>query len=272
VGALPSFAAALLFATSGCNFLFYHPYRGVYALPERPYHAVEIPTEDGLALHGWWLPAQGTPRGTVVQFHGNAGNVTSHFLSLEWVADYGLSLLAFDYRGYGRSPGRPSPEGLDRDARAAIRFAQQLPQGSWEADLVLMGQSLGGAVLLTAYGRLEDRRRVRALVVEGTFHAYSEAAASVLWESKLLLPFTGFAYALVSDDYSPAPYVARVAPTPLLVIHGTRDRVVPPRFGRVVYALASEPKTLWEVPGGAHLRLFTTEARRERLVRHLERL
>jgi uncharacterized protein len=268
-------ALAMLASTAlaGCNHLFYQPYRGVYALPAKPYRSVRIPTEDGLTLHGFWIPARGEPRGTVVQFHGNAGNVTSHFLALEWVTNHGLSLLAFDYRGYGRSPGRASVEGLDRDARAAIHFAQHaLPQGTWEQDLVLIGQSLGGAVLLTSYGRLEDRRRVRAVVVEGTFHSYSEVAASVLWQSGAFMPLSGFAYALVSDDYSPAPFIAEVAPTPLLVIQGGRDRVVNPRFGRVIHALAAEPRELWEVPWAGHLRVFTSRVQQARLIRYLERL
>jgi fermentation-respiration switch protein FrsA (DUF1100 family) len=259
---------------AGCNGLFYFPYRGVYALPEGPHRDVRIPTEDGLELHGWLLPARGEQRGTVVQFHGNAGNVTSHFLSLEWVTEHGLALLAFDYRGYGRSPGRPSPAGVDRDARAAIRFARTLPRGAWSSDLVLVGQSLGGAVLLSTYGRLpvQDRERVRAVVVEGTFHSYSEIAASVLWRTGVFLPFAGFGYALVSDAYAPARYIARVAPTPLLVVHGERDRVVPFAFGRAVFALSAEPSQFWRIRGAAHLRAFASAREQERLIAYLESL
>jgi fermentation-respiration switch protein FrsA (DUF1100 family) len=259
---------------AGCNGLFYFPYRGVYALPEGPHRDVSIPTEDGFALHGWLLPARGEQRGTVVQFHGNAGNVTSHFLSLGWVTGHGLALLSFDYRGYGRSPGSPSPEGLDRDARAAIRFAHTLPRGAWASDLVLVGQSLGGAVLLSTYGRLptDGRERVRAIVVEGTFHSYSEIAASVLWRTGLFLPFAGFGYALVSDAYAPAPYIARVAPTPLLVVHGDRDRVVPIAFGRAVFDLSAEPRRFWSVRGAGHLRAFASDREQERLIAYLESL
>lgn len=267
-------ASAVLVAllSVSCNSLFYHPYRGVYRTPVRPFQTLRVPTRDGLALDAWLLPARGEARGTVVQFHGNGGNLTSHFQVLEWVTEHGLSLLVFDYRGYGRSPGTPSPAGLEIDAQSAIRFAQGLPRGRWGNDLVLVGQSLGGAVLLSAYAKLAARERVRAVVVEGTFHAYTEIAASVLWRIPLLMPFSGLSYSVVSDEYSPAGVLARVAPTPLLVIHGAADGLVPPAFGRAVFALGAQPKTLWMLPEVGHLRAFERRDTQQRLIAYLRDL
>jgi len=266
---LSHLVCALALHCCGCSNLFYFPSHAEYARPTVPYVRVRIPTADGVELSGWLLPAHGEQLGTVVQFHGNAGNITSHFRSLEWVTAHGYALLTFDYRGYGSSAGTPSQAGLELDALAAIHYAQALPRGSAEPDLVLYGQSLGGAVLLHAYASVRDRRRIRALVVESSFHSYEEAAASVFFREPLLFPFTGFAYALVSDAYAPAGQVGSVAPTPLLVIHGDKDRILPPTFGVALYRLAREPRELWIVPGGGHADTMRRPVYRQRLLDYL---
>jgi len=263
--------AVLGAASAGCSGFFYFPERRALGEPRQPFQEVRIPTRDGLTLSGWFFPAQGDARGTIVQFHGNAGNVTSHFRQLAWVTRYGYSLLTFDYRGYGQSPGEPSQPGLELDALAAIDFAERLPRARAEPDLVLYGQSLGGAVLLHAYASVRERSRVRALVVESTFHSYQEAAASVCWRTPVLLPFTGFAYAWVSDAYAPSPVIGSVAPTPLLVIHGDHDEVVPVAFGYAIYRQAREPRELWIVPGGGHVEAMRRVDFRARLIAYLER-
>jgi fermentation-respiration switch protein FrsA (DUF1100 family) len=207
-----------------------------------------------------------------VQFHGNAGNVTSHFRQFAWAPRQGYAVLCFDYRGYGRSPGVPSAEGLEADALSAIHYAQHLPQELSGGKLVLYGQSLGGAVLLRAHGRLADRRGIGAMVIEGSFHSYEDAAAAVLYRHALLLPLTGFAYATISDRYDPAPFVASVSPTPLLVIHGTRDPIIAPAFGRLLFELAREPRELWLIEGGGHVDALARPAVRARLLRYFARV
>ncbi len=256
--------------TSACNGFFYQPSRRLHDWPKEPFEEVTLDTPDGAQLHGWKFPAHGVTKGTFVQFHGNAGNVSSHFESLVWVTQYGYRLLTFDYRGYGRSTGYPWPEGVRQDALTAIAYAQALPHGSFEKDLILYGQSLGGAVLLNAYGALTDRRRVRLVVVEGTFHSYQEVAASMLWRHPLLLPFTGFAYATISDDLAPARQIPLVSPTPLLVIHGQRDPIVPLVFGRTIYQLARAPRALWVIPGGRHIDAMRRAKVRARLLSFVE--
>jgi fermentation-respiration switch protein FrsA (DUF1100 family) len=262
--------ACLLLA--GCNGLFYFPSRRLYDWPSQPFENVSIATEDGETLHAWLFAARGKPRGTVVQFHGNAANVTAHFQSLVWLTEHGYSLLTFDYRGYGRSTGVPSPRGLAEDALSVMRYAQSLPVQSAGAHLVLYGQSLGGAVLLHSYPQLEPRTRVRAVIVEGTFHSYQEIAASVLYRHWLLLPLTGLAYTVVSDETSPSAWVGRVSPTPLLIIHGERDPTIPPAFGRALYGLSAEPHEFWIAPEGGHIDAMTQPDMCRRLLRYLERV
>lgn len=253
-------AIALLTASaSSCSHLFYHPTDVMYV--RNPEQLDGLRTEvsfeaaDGVKLSAWWLPARKVPhRGVVVQFHGNAQNLTAHFASLLWLLDEGYDLLAFDYRGYGLSEGKPSQAGLYNDALAAIRFALTRAD-SPSTPIVLYGQSLGGAVLLRAFEGLSapERARVSAVVIEGSFHSYRAISRDVLsrrWWSWWLQPLT---YLLVSDSYSPEDSIERVAPTPILVVHGAEDPVVPLRFGREIYGRAREPKAWVEVPGGGHL-------------------
>lgn len=261
---------ALLGLVSACNGFFYQPTQSLGSWPERKFEDVWLRTPDGGTLHGWFFPTPVAPKGTFVQFHGNAGNVSWHYEALDWVVEHGYQLVTFDYRGYGRSSGYPYPEALRQDALAAIRYAQALPASSRQRDLVLYGQSLGGAVLLDALGQLADRRRVRLVVVEGTFHSYQEVAASALWRRPVLFPFTGFAYATISDDHAPAQAIPSVSPTPLLVIHGDHDSIVPARFGRTIYDLARAPRALWIVPGGRHIDAMRRDEYKQRLLAVVE--
>jgi uncharacterized protein len=255
---------------TACNALFYMPSRRLYDWPVEPFRNVSIATADGEQLHGWLFAPQGPEYGTVVQFHGNAGNITAHFQSLVWLTHHGYRLLTFDYRGYGRSTGRPSPLGVEQDALAVMRYAEALPTTQRENGVVYYGQSLGGAILLHAYPQLEHQH-VHAVVVEGTFHSYQEIAASVLFRHWLLLPMTGFAYATVSDVTSPASAVSKIAPTPLLIIHGAKDPVVPLAFGRALERLAAQPHEFWIVPNGGHIDALRQPAVRQRLLDYLER-
>jgi fermentation-respiration switch protein FrsA (DUF1100 family) len=264
--------ALLLFwwVMPACNGFFYQPSRRLHSWPDQPFREVTLEVRDGVELNGWLFRPKGKLRGTFVQFHGNAGNVSTHYRSLAWVTAYGYQLFTFDYRGYGKSSGYPHPQGVREDALAALAFAATLPKGALQRDLILYGQSLGGAVLLDAYARMEDRQRVRLVIVEGAFHSYQEVAASALWRRPLLFPFTGLAYATLSDAHAAAPSVAKVWPTPLLVIHGAEDEIVPPVFGHSIYALAQPPRSLWIVPGGRHIDSMQRPAYRARLLAVVE--
>jgi fermentation-respiration switch protein FrsA (DUF1100 family) len=249
--------AVVALGLSGCNGLFYFPSQRVYSVPRAEHEDVVLRTADGVALHGWYFPpaSGGPPLATIVQFHGNAGNISSHHRSLSWLVHEDYAFFTFDYRGYGSSAGRPSRSGLHLDALAALDWAlHRAPAGARQKDVVLYGQSLGGAVLLRALAEVNDRSRVRAVVIESSFHSYQEAAAGVFYRQPVLYPFTGFTYALTNDDYSPSAYIAGVAPIPLLVIHDVFDDVVSWREGAAIYRLAKQPKKFWVTHRGGHVR------------------
>lgn len=199
---------------------------------------VTFPTEDGERLHGWWLPATVKPAlGHVLFFHGNAGNIGNRLESARRLGEAGFDCLLFDYRGYGRSSGRPSEAGTYEDGRAARKALLSRPEVA--ADRVLyLGESLGGAIAL-ATGIAAPPR---ALVLQSTFTSVRAMAA-------LHHPF--IPAALVPDAY---PSLRRMAAleVPLLVLHGDRDSLIPAEHGRALLAACPGPKRFHLVPDAGH--------------------
>ncbi|MCH8964027.1 MAG: alpha/beta fold hydrolase, partial [Planctomycetes bacterium] len=131
---------------------FYRPSSEQYDNPENHglrYDAVEFVTLDGVRLSAWWFPADGSARGTVIHFHGNAGNITGHFVQTAWLPAAGYHVLCFDYRGFGGSEGTVTRTGTILDAHAAIDYVLAREDAD-PMRILLFGQSLGGAVAIVA--------------------------------------------------------------------------------------------------------------------------
>jgi len=253
-------AVALTLSCQGCvNSMFYYPDRKVYDTPDRhglKYEEVNFPSRDGTTLNGWFLPAVGPAKGTVVHFHGNALNMSAHFEFVSWLPQQGFNLFVFDYRGYGKSAGKPGRRGLYEDSQAALDYIGQRP-GIDHGRLLVLGQSLGGANAITALGST-PRKGVRAVAIDSAFASYRsivrDRIAAMPLLSWLRLPLS---YLLIGDSLSPDTVVAAIAPTPLLIIHGTADAVIPYAHGKRLFSLAGEPKQFWTIEGGEHTSAFT---------------
>ncbi|MCB9870623.1 MAG: alpha/beta fold hydrolase [Planctomycetes bacterium] len=235
-------AMVLLPLLAGCDSLFYRPFHDVLGVPDDfglEAEDVFFRAPGGPRLHGWWIRSSGESRGTVVFCHGNTGNVTSHASNIRWLPAHGFEVLLFDYRGYGKSEGKPARAGTVADAVAAIDLALARDP----TRTVVFGHSLGGAIGLVACAR---RPGVRALVVESTFPSYLAAAQGRVPALAWLAPL------LVSKGLDPAGALADIPPRPLLVIHGTDDGIVPVRLGWDLYCRAAEPKQMLLVDGAGH--------------------
>ncbi len=208
------------------------------------WHPLDLPIEDawfaaadGVRIHGWYVPCE-HPRAVVLFAHGNGGNLTHRADALRALhREVGVSVLAFDYRGYGHSAGKPSGQGILADARAArtwLARRENIP----EAQIVLMGESLGGAVAvdLAADG-------ARGLILENSFDSLPEVAAYHFpWLPVRLLMHTRLDSAARIRDYH----------GPLLQSHGDRDGIVPLASAQRLFAAAHEPKQFILIPGGDH--------------------
>jgi len=223
----------------------YHPQPWVerdWARASRlPLEDVWFRAADGPRLFGWYVEAPGAAA-TLLWCHGNAGNIIHRLENLGLLHHLGLSVFLFDYRGYGRSEGSPSEEGLYRDAEAAarhLREVRQVPPGR----LILFGRSLGGAVA----GDLAAKQPAAGLILESAFPSVA-AVAKLMYGG---LPMHLFLQA----RFDLAERLGRVS-IPVLVIHGDQDELIPAELGREVFAAAREPKQFYLVRGAGHNDLY----------------
>lgn len=237
----------------GLDRLFYYPSDRVWATPAElrlAYEDVTFPTSDGLRLSAWFLPATGPAKGTVIHFHGNAANITNHFLTSHWLVWEGYNVLVFDYRGYGKSEGSVDRAGTIRDGHAALDYV--LSRADVDPQRVFaFGQSLGGAVATVVAA---ERPEIRAVVLDSTFSSYRRIGSRHLQKMLLLKwPCDLIARLALSGDYEPIDYVNRIAPRPLLVIASSEDDVCFAELGRELFDRAAEPKEWLLLKQGEHL-------------------
>ena len=192
--------------------------------------AVGLVTNDGLRLLAWYRPAA-EDRATVVYFHGNAGHIGNRGDKVRPYLDAGLGVLLVSYRGYAGNPGSPTEDGLYADGQAALDFLAKLGVGP--TDVVLYGESLGSGVAVEAARRQAARIPVAAVVLESPFSSLVDVAQTHY-------PFIPARW-LVKDRFDSVTKIAAID-APLLILHGVRDRVVPVRFGRRLFAAAVRPK------------------------------
>jgi hypothetical protein len=200
---------------------------------------VTFTTDDGLALHGWFVPAASTPaRFTVIVFNGNAGHRGFRAPLAAALARHGVSTLLFDYRGYGDNSGRPSEDGLARDARAARAYLMTRADVD-TTRVVFFGESLGAAVAI----RLATETPPFALVLRSPFTSLTDIG-------RYHYPFLPVRW-LLRDRY-PSLERAPSVSCPTLVIAGERDSIIPIEQSRRLYAAITAEKRLVEIAGADH--------------------
>lgn len=261
---------AIVCPLTGCvDRLFYYPDRVVYGTPadvKLPYRDLDFTSRDGTRLTGWFVPAVGAATGTVLHVHGNAQNMTAHFGYVDWLPRRGFNVIVFDYRGYGRSEGRPDRRGVIDDSLAALALARTLP-GIDPGRIVVLGQSLGAVQALVALGH-DGPGGVRAVAADSAFFSYRSIVRDKMAAMPVLAWFKGpLSRLVVSDDWSAGDAVGRIAPVPIAFLHGSADKVIPVDHARRLHAAAGEPKELWIVEGAGHTEALASPGPwRDRLV------
>jgi uncharacterized protein len=195
-------------------------------------------TEDGLRLGAWFVPAVGTSRATVLVFNGNAGDRSFRTPLAAALRKLNLSVLLFDYRGYGGNPGSPSEQGLAADARAARAYLDSRPDVD-SARLVYFGESLGAAA---AVG-LAVERPPAALVLRSPFSSLEDMA-------RVHYPFLP-AGPLLRDHFDSIGRIGRLR-CPVLIVAGTHDRIIPAEQSRRLYDAVQGPKRYVAIPAADH--------------------
>lgn len=228
--------------------LVYFPVRELAATPRDrglAYEELRMVTDDGVSLHGWYIPALDA-RAVLLYFHGNAGNISHRLDRIALFHRLGLSVLIVDYRGYGRSAGRPSEAGTYQDAMAAWRYLT-VERGVASSTIVLFGRSLGAAVAAW----LATQVAPGAVILDSGFTSLPAFGAQIYpW-----LPVRW----LGRFDYPTKTYLTNIH-RPVLVIHSRADDIVHFREGEELYAAANAPKQFLEIGGGHNDAYFLTGA------------
>lgn len=210
------------------------------------YEEISFETADNVKLSGWFIPAE-NPRGVVLFFHGNAGNISNRMESIHIFHRLGFSTFIFDYRGYGKSSGKPTEKGTYLDAEAAWRYLTE-KRDVPPKEVIFFGRSLGGAIAAW----LAQNNTPKALIIESSFTSVPDIAAD-------LYPYLP-ARLLARFDYNTGEYIKRIN-CPILVIHSINDDMIPFKHGRRLFDAAREPKKFVEITG-THNDGFMTSGKR----------
>lgn len=230
--------AALLFFSQ--EKLLYYPEIGreVHTTPRDhglAYEPLTLLTPDNERLDAWFVPKE-QARASVLILHGNAGNISHRLDTIAMFQGLGYSVLIFDYRGYGRSTGKPSEAGLYRDAQTAWEYLAR-QRGIPPERIILFGESLGGA--MAAW--LAAREHPGALVLSSAFLSVPELAAD-------LYPWLPARW-LARQRYDTRAALAEIS-CPVLIAHSPEDEIVPFRHGQALFTAAAEPKLFLPLAGG----------------------
>jgi uncharacterized protein len=219
--------------------MLYHPIRRIEQTPDQfglKYEDVTLTTSDGVRLNGWFLPCGHDARLTILFLHGNAGNISHRLEKLNALHDLGVDTLIIDYRGYGRSEGKPNEEGTYRDAQAAYDYLTQQRKIA-PRSVVVYGESLGTAVAADLAHKVE----VGGLVFEEGFTSTGDVG-------QRMFPFLPVRW-LVRNKYDTLSKMPRIN-APLLIFHSRDDEVFPMRHAQRLLAAANGPKQFVELRGG----------------------
>ena len=223
------------------------PGRDLDATPEMiglAFEDVTLETNDGVSVHGWFIPGE-SPR-TLLYFHGNAGNISHRLYSIKEFHDLGLSVFIIDYRGYGRSGGKPTEKGLYSDAKAAWQYLTG-DRGISPDDIIVFGRSLGASVAAW----LATQEQPAALIVDSAFTSVPDIGQDAYpWLPVRWL--TRFQHATRT--------AVTLSTSPILVVHSRDDEIIPFHHGESIYNAANEPKTFLELRGGHNDAHATSEA------------
>ncbi len=219
--------------------LIFYPDRLMIGLPTQwglDFEDIYFPTEDGVALNGWFVP--GAKDLTWLWFTGNAGNISYRLDNLKLLHDrLGLNIFIIDYRGYGKSQGKVSEEGTYLDAEAALKYLHSRKDINHDR-IISFGRSLGSAVAID----LATKERCLGIILESPF----TSATDIM---RRIFPF--LPPGILSAKYDSLSKIKRVT-APLLVLHGDRDEVIPFELGRKLYEAANEPKEFYTIKGAGH--------------------
>lgn len=258
-----------LMLTACIERMFFYPDSATYTTPAQlgvRAEDVHVATADGSRLHGWFLPATGTARGTVLHLHGNAANISNHLPLVSWLPAQGYNVLMIDYRGFGRSDGKPSLDGIVDDAAAALHYLRARSDVD-ATRLIVFGQSIGGATALRLLAR--DSKGVKLAIIDSAFASYRGIARDATAGGPLAPIAAITVGVLPGPDKDPITALQSIK-VPLIFVHGARDSIIAAANSEKLHAAAPGSQH-WSVPDAMHISALAQPGSwREKLVQAMD--
>lgn len=264
--------AFFVLTASSCSSVFYYPDRVLHTRPELFQRLAEVEEIQFLSLdqktklNAWHLrPRLKAFNGTIIQFHGNGQNLSSHVAMLAWLVEQGYEVFAWDYRGYGGSEGEPTPKGVIEDGIAALN---EIWKRKASTNFIVIGQSLGGAVAIRSVDQFSHKDKISNLILDSTFASYKTVARQTFSGVWWLWPFQWVGWLVASNEGDAREALSRYHGR-TLVIHDENDPTVYFESGKQVFELLPGPKTFWPINEGRHLGVFASAERRKKFLAYL---
>ncbi|HKO68913.1 MAG TPA: alpha/beta hydrolase [Burkholderiaceae bacterium] len=260
----------IVIVLTGCiERMFFYPDSVTYTTPAQVgvrADDVQIVAVDGSHLHGWFLPAVGKAKGTVLHLHGNAANISNHLPLVSWLPAHGYNVLMVDYRGFGRSQGKPSLHGIVDDAAAALAYLRSRTDVD-PKQLIVLGQSIGGATALRLLAC--DASGVRIAVIDSAFASYRGIARDATAGGPLAPVAVMTAGLLPGPEKDPITALESIR-VPLIFVHGKKDSIIDAANSERLHEAAPGSRH-WSVPDAMHIMALSQPGSwREKLVQALD--
>lgn len=252
---MAKFLSMLIFLT-GCNGVFYQPDSHVYGDPKSlEYKTMQkmINSSNNSLLDVISFESVGNSKGTVIQFHGNAQNLTAHLYSSYWLPDFGYNLVVFDYQGYGKSSGNPSRASTIEDGLSVLKYTQEIFS---KQPIFILGQSLGGAIGYVSAALTTVP--ICGVVIESSFGSYRSITRTKLgqyWISSWLKWPLSY---LVSNELSPVDFSDKIK-IPAIFFHSKFDVIVPSSEGELFFKSHQGEKEWISIIDKQHIGAFVAE-------------
>lgn len=249
----------ILLLFSGCTSLIYQPDKYLHAHPDQfkvKFDVLTLPSTDGTKLSAWKLLSNKPAKNLILFFHGNAQNLTSHFVNLYWLTEHETDVIIFDYRGYGLSEGKPNPKGVSEDGKAMLDYAYAEFKKLGYKKFIVYTQSLGGAVALRSLEDFNHRDEINLLVLDSSFLNPRAVARE---KTNRVLSW------LISNSYTADPGLSHIT-MPVLSIHSKFDPVVHYDLGVDLFNAvpASTKKEFWTLETAGHGDVYFIENKKYR--------
>lgn len=235
------FLFLLLLARYYQSYGIYFPTSEIQTTPKEyglEYLDIKFKTQDNIELHGWYIPASEN-KATILFCHGNAGNISHRIEIIKLFNNIGLNVFIFDYRGYGKSQGRPSEKGLYKDAKAAYKYLTK-ELNTNKDKIIIYGNSIGGNVAIDLASKVE----AGALISNSAFTSAVDMGKRIYF----FLPVKLLQW-LISIEYDAKRKIENIN-IPKLIIHSKDDEIIPYEQGKTLYKTAPEPKDFFKMRGG----------------------